>query len=103
METANAKPINVLGHLAENWPDVNGERPALIVNPEACPLDLLAWCWGEVASLESAVQALTSAGSSVGPGELSAIFLHRLTPLANVLGAAIDALQAQERVERRRG
>lgn len=103
METANAKPINVLGYLAGNWPGINEENPALIVNPQASPLDLLAWCWGEAMSLEASALALTAFGAEIKSGELAAIFQHRLSPLANVLGAAVDALSAQARVERQRG
>lgn len=103
MDTANAKPVSVMGYLAGNWLGINEEHPALIVNPEASPQDLLAWCWGEVASLESVTQTLSAAGANVSHGELSAIFLHRLTPLAKVLETAIDALDAPARAERLRG
>lgn len=91
---ANEKNVYVMGYLAGNWPNLNDKTPALMINPEASPLDMLAWCWGEVASMQSALDALAAAQAPIEPGELSGIFLHRMAPLERVLSEAISALIA---------
>ena len=93
--TAN-KHVNVMGYLTHNWPGLNDEVPALIINPEATPLDMLAWCWGEVASLQAALNVLAASHEPVEPGELSGIFLHRVAPLERVLDQAITNLLRQQ-------
>lgn len=86
------KHANVMGYLSRNWPGLNDAVPALIINPEATPVDLLAWCWGEVASMQAALNTLVSLGEPIVAGELSALFLHRIAPIEVVLSEAIDAL-----------
>lgn len=91
--------VPVCGYLARNWQGANEDTPAVITNPHASPLDLLAWCWGEVASLEAVTQSLTTA-EGVDAGDLQAIYLQRLQPLGAVLYAAVSALAVQARAQR---
>ena len=91
------KQISVNGFLGRNWPDVNDGTPAVIVNPAAQPLDLLAWCLGEVNSLQAVLDALASSETPIEPSELSGIFLHRIEPLGKVLYAAVTVLVEQKR------
>ena len=91
------KHVNVMGYLANNFGSINESVPALIINPEATPLDLLGWCWGEIASMQAALDALASAGVPIEPGELSGIFLHRIAPLERVMHEAVDALMTQHK------
>jgi len=82
------------GYLAENWGGLNeiDLAPAVIVNPDAPPLALLAWCWGEAKHL-SDISALLCAAEAVDPG----IFYHRLPGLAAALGHAVDLLVTADR------
>jgi hypothetical protein len=89
MKTTNRKHVDAMGYLASNW---GNETPALILNPKATPLDMLAWCWAEIESLRSTALALSSSSYPLDPGELSAILLHRVGPLANVMDAAMNEL-----------
>lgn len=90
-------PMAVQGYLAENWTHAANTRPAVIVNPEAKPLDLLAWCWGEVYSLRASIEALTCGTAPLEVSDLSAIFQHRMQPLSDVLDLAINQLVAEAR------
>lgn len=81
-----------IGNLAKNWPSLNTETPAIIVNPAASPLDVLAWCWGEVKSLRMAAEALSGSHESIDSDVVYAVFLHRLAPLSDVMCDAIQAL-----------
>ena len=94
--TAN-KHVNVMGYLANNFHGINEAVPALIINPEATPLDMLAWCWGEIVSMQSSLDSLASASAPLEPGELSAIFLHRIAPLERVMHEAVCALIQQQK------
>ena len=85
---------NAVGHLACNWPE--SKNPALILNPKAQPLDLLAWCWGEIVSLESAVTVM-SLNAEIDKGDMDAIILHRLLPLSSVMTAAMNELMRWQR------
>lgn len=87
----------VVGFLAGNWPGYNEATPALVVNPAASPLDLLAWCWAEVQSLSVTVSSLSGSPNGIEPGDVSAILSHRLQPLANMLHQATTELVAEER------
>ena len=82
----------VIGYLAKNWVELNSEAPAIIVNPSASPLDVLAWCWGEVECLHQAADACAAAGESIDSEALGAMFLHRLAPLSHLMRDAIQAL-----------
>ena len=91
------KHVNVMGYLASNFVNINEKVPALIINPEATPLDLLAWCWGEITSLQAALEVLASSDEAIEPDKLSGIFLHRIEPLACVMHEAMDMLIEQKR------
>lgn len=91
------KHVNVMGYLANNFSGINEIVPALIINPEATPLDMLAWCWGEIVSMQASLDSLTSASAPLDPGELSGIFLHRMAPLERVMHEAVCALVEQQK------
>ena len=86
-----------IGHLAKNWPALNEIEPAIIVNPSASPLDVLAWCWGEVESLCHAVDAMGEAGRSVDGDAISSVLFHRIAPLSQVMSNAIQRLVEAQR------
>ena len=83
----------VMGYLADNWNDLNKQTPAVVVNPEARPLDLLAWCWGELMSMQASVDVMISSNDDIKKGDFSALFLHRIEPLVVVFERAIDQLR----------
>lgn len=91
---------NPTGYLCENF--IGLETPALRVNPDATPGDLVAWCWAEVTSLEATAHAvakvLFSEDPSLHPPEaFDKMFLHRLRPLRDVLEhAAVLIYRDQE-------
>lgn len=93
--------VNPMGYLAGNWVDANSEVPALVVNPEASPIDLLAWVGGELLSLESSCNALAELASGresiIEFAEFEAVFVHRLAPIVRVLNVALCELIAQRR------
>jgi hypothetical protein len=86
-----------IGFLARNWPSLNDNNPAVIVNGAAHPLDVLAWCWGEVESLHQVAIVCEGAGMEGMDGAaLGAVFLHRLKPLSAVMHDAIHALEREK-------
>ena len=94
MSTAIVTPM---GHLAENCVGLQDNAPAVILNPDAHPLAVLAWCWGEVESLSEAAGVYASAAAGrdgvVDQGcAFNAMFTHRLQCLPGVMGLAIQAL-----------
>ena len=88
----NTIPTPVMGYLADNWTHLNENTPAVIVNPEARPLDLMAWCWGELQSMQAAADALTCGSDDINKGDFSALIVHRLAPLTVVFAKAMDQL-----------
>lgn len=82
--------LRVLSYLAENWHLADELPPALVLNPEAHYLELLAWCWGEVQSLHASAKVMAHSECAIFANDISAIFLSRLGPLAEVMTVAID-------------
>lgn len=91
------KFIPVLGYLAQNWPELNTHTPAVVMNPEAQPLDLLAWCWGEFLSLQSAANVLAGSSDSISKGDFSALIVHRMDAFSEVFEIAISQLIEEKR------
>ena len=94
------KPVpkaNVTSYLALNWVSSYDRPRALMVNPDAHYLELLAWCWGEVQSLLASADTCIAGASEMGTGDLSAIFVSRLGPLSEVMTLAIDAAMNERR------
>ncbi|WP_395055725.1 hypothetical protein [Polaromonas sp.] len=94
MSTTQRKPVHVMGYLASNWVGANDKNPTLILNPEATPLDMLAWCWAEIVALQATMNAISGRQFEIEPSDLEAIFQHRITPLASVMRVAVDELMA---------
>ena len=90
--TADAPlPMSACGLLAANW--INDEYPpAVIVNNAARPVDVLAWCWGELTALRSVLQGLSEGGSDIAPDLLRDALFHHIDPLPDVLGAVISGM-----------
>lgn len=90
------------GYLCKTWLAFE-DPPALHINPDASAGTVLAWCWGEVATLyacaRSAHAALEHEPDMLTAADFEKIFLHRLAPLQRVMAAAIEAL-AKEQEER---
>lgn len=93
MKNDKTTPTPVSGYLAQNWFGLNEQTPAVILNPAAQPLDLMAWCWGELASLQAAADALTAGTDNISRGDFSALFVHRLDPLMKVFDIALHQLR----------
>lgn len=85
------------GNLAGNWPYLIQGEPAIIVNPAASLPAVLAWCWGEVESLRQAAEALSGVNDGIEGEVIYAVFLHRLTPLAEVMHNAVNTLATSPR------
>ena len=89
--------VTPMGRLSENFMGLQDNAPAVILNPDAHPLAVLAWCWGEVESLSEAAGVYASAeagrdGVADSGNAFNAIFTHRLQHLPRVMGLAIHAL-----------
>lgn len=90
--TTTTKQTPVMGYLAENFIGLNERTPAVIVNPEARPLDLMAWCWAELQSMQVAADVMISGHDDINKGDFSALILHRLAPLSLVFEQAMNQL-----------
>lgn len=95
------KPTNEhpMGYLAMDLITCAEERPAIVVNAKATPIDLLAWCRGELRSLEatgSALAAVSAPGAEMDFDDFEAMFIHRLTPILRMLDVALNELVAGE-------
>ncbi|ABM36283.1 hypothetical protein [Polaromonas naphthalenivorans] len=90
MENTPVTPV--MGYLAQNWINLNARTPAVILNPEASPLDLMAWCWAELRSMQAAANALVGGIDDIDKGDFSALIIHRIEPLANVFQQAMSQL-----------
>ena len=88
------RPITA-GYLT--WNFISSDRPALVVNPEALPEDVLAWCWAESMALVAAAQVASLSTDALSPGDVAAIFLHRLEPLESMIEHAMTLLASQAR------
>ena len=80
-------PVSVCGPLADSWGN-HAPSPAVIINPDAHPLDVLAWCMGELQSLRDVVLEITAFSDGLEANELHTIVGHRLAPLPKALEAA---------------
>lgn len=94
----NNTPVSATGWIAENWPAfVTEGRPPVIVNPEASTGALLAWCFGEVRSLNAAALAVSATlDESLSADEVMLIFAHRLGPLETVMREAVSQLASAQ-------
>ena len=90
MEKTPVTPV--IGHLTQNWPDVNTRNPAIIVNPNASPLDLMSWCWAELRSMEAVCDVFVSGAQDIPIGDFSASIFYRIQPLTGVLEEAMRQL-----------
>ena len=81
-----------VGFLAQNFGELQDNAPGVIVNPDAHPIAVLAWCWGEVESLAAAALVFDAAGPEVDSGAFGSVFVHRLVPLSAVMARAVEAL-----------
>jgi hypothetical protein len=97
VSSVSGNALEIVGYLANNWCT---DRPALMLNPEASPGELLAWCWGEVMSVLASADALATCADSISAGDVSAIFLHRLRPIEQVLDYATNAVVREEKLRR---
>ena len=84
--------VPACGHLADNWPSLTENAPAVVVNPSASPLAVLAWCWGEVESLSQICHALAQSRDAIDSAAFTAGVLHRLAPVSGPMSDAISAL-----------
>jgi hypothetical protein len=82
-----------LGYLVDNW---NTDQPQVAhIDPDAKLSHLLAWCWAEVHSTLVVAQACECSHADLRQ-VLSAVFVHRLGPLAEVLDRlTTQAIQAE--------
>ena len=92
--------VPVMGHLARNWTELNDRNPAVVLNPNAGPLDLMAWCWSELVSLNCAVDALQAGTDDINKGDFCALIVHRMDPLLGVFERALDKLIDDDKARR---
>jgi hypothetical protein len=98
MKNDKNTPAAVIGYLAQNWTELNEHTPAVILNPEARPLDLMAWCWGELMALQAAADVLVDCTDEINKCNFSALIVHRLDPLVNVFELAMQQLRAGKEI-----
>jgi predicted DNA-binding transcriptional regulator AlpA len=92
---AAPEPMDVRGHLAQNW--LGFDRLPFLVKPEARPGDLFAWCWGKVVALVAVDDvAVDAENQDISAADFLAIFVHRLRPLEAVLSHAVGTLNTQQ-------
>ena len=92
MSTTTTKQTPVMGYLAENFQGLNEKTPAVIVNPEARPLDLMAWVWAELQALQAAADVMVCSHDDICKGDFSALIIHRMGPLTQVFEQAMNQL-----------
>ena len=92
MSTITTNQAPVMGHMAKNWIEFNDETPAVVLNPKARPLDLMAWVWGELQSVHAGAYALADGRDIIDKGAFDALILHRIDPLLMVFEAAFGQL-----------
>jgi hypothetical protein len=91
--TTSPRPtVKATGYLAETWSE--DTREALIVNPDARPVDLFTWCWGELQSVRAAVSVMHAARGDIEKDDMAALLFHRIEPLSSVMSLAIERLMA---------
>ena len=97
--TCSIPPVSVEGWAGDNYCSADPDRPAVIINPEADPLQLLYWTYGQFKQLTNLVHALTvmDAEVAVEPKELAGVICHFSEQGMTVLNAAIGKLHAQRR------
>lgn len=96
----DAPVVDPTGYLCRNWLSFEA-RPALTLNPDAGPGELLAWSWAEVRALGLTVRALHALlqddALAFDPETLEELLSHRLAPLEAVLKHVVDRLDADAR------
>ena len=89
----NKTPLTpVVGYLTSNWVSNDNQPPAVVMNPEARPIDLLVWCWAEMESMRAAVNVLLAVEGEINKGDFSALILYRLEPLLVVMEKTVGHL-----------
>lgn len=89
-----APQLSVAGYLAGNWSGQSDGSIAVIVNPGATALQLMAWCWGELMSVAAASAALAESTTTLDIDHHNRIYMHRLPPVVDVMERAILMLQS---------
>ena len=82
----------VVGYLTSNWDSHDNRTPAVVMNPEASPVDVLVWCWAELESMLAAANVLMTAEDDINKGDFSALILYRLEPLLVVMEKTVGHL-----------
>jgi hypothetical protein len=93
MNPTSTPSPRVTGYLAETWSDEAID--ALIVNPQARAVDLLAWCCGELQSMRAAVSFIHSSRGDIDRDDFSALMFHRMEPMAAVMSLVMTQLLAE--------
>ena len=72
--------------------------PAVILNPAALPLDVLAWCLAELQALHTWADLMSCARADiqVEPREVAQLFTARSRPIVDMMTHAMDAIAAQK-------
>ncbi|MGB4927543.1 MAG: hypothetical protein WBP25_13770 [Giesbergeria sp.] len=90
---------NPMGYLAMDLISCTDDRPAIVVNTDARPIDLLAWCRGELRSLEAtgtALAAVSAPDAQMDFDDFEAMFIHRLSPILRMVDVVLNELVAGE-------
>jgi hypothetical protein len=92
MNDNNTPVTPVMGYLTSNWNSHDNRTPAVVINPEASPVDVLVWCWAEMESMLAAVNVLMNAEGDINKGDFSALIFYRLDPLVAVMEKTVGHL-----------
>jgi len=84
--------------MAGNW-IIGDDNNAVILNNQARPVDVLAWCWGELVAMRSVLRMLTVSDTDIDPNVLYEVVGHHMAPLPEILSAAIDRLISDAKQE----
>jgi hypothetical protein len=82
----------VVGYLTSNWNSQDDNPPAVVLNPDARPIDVLVWCWAELESMRAAANVLIAVNDDINKGDFSALIIYRLEPLVDVMERVISQL-----------
>jgi len=95
IDIADDPPVAVYGHLTLDLLKRQTSVPAVIVNPNAHPIDVIAWCHGELVNIMKTMDALMclELDEGIEPEKLYDIIGHRMEPLPKVLKAAHNGLR----------
>lgn len=93
---ASKGPPDVSGFLAQDWAAACGYTPAIVVNPEARPEDLLAWCCAEVGTIRLLADGAALSNGKIDHEPFVMEVLSRIEPAHELMRHALEKLVSRE-------